>query len=159
MFTVPLWVSLVASWAWCWWVKGSMYIARLVWSCWSAWPGKNGILIVGLPTNCATMTLSLKKAIIDASARRLHPNLIDDVYHTGRCYPVGDLATGFGRAGGPSGSGYGYLLRHRLRDAVTLFVIPAMYRLISGSTRSPGHVEAVLNKELSHDNIGRTSHG
>ncbi|CAK1746531.1 hypothetical protein VCRA2112O187_12460001 [Vibrio crassostreae] len=42
---------------------------------------------------------------------------------------------------------------------VTLFVIPAMYRLISGSTRSPGHVEAVLNKELSHDNVGRTSHG
>jgi uncharacterized membrane protein YdfJ with MMPL/SSD domain len=42
---------------------------------------------------------------------------------------------------------------------VTLFVIPAMYRLISQSTQAPGHVEAELNKELSHDVKARTSHG
>ena len=38
---------------------------------------------------------------------------------------------------------------------VTLFVIPAMYRLISGHTQSPGHVEAELNRELDHDTKGR----
>lgn len=41
---------------------------------------------------------------------------------------------------------------------VTLFVIPAMYRLISGGTHSPGYVEDLLNKELDHDIKGRISH-
>ncbi len=41
---------------------------------------------------------------------------------------------------------------------VTLFVIPAMYRLISAKTQAPGHVEAELNKALSHDSKGRTVH-
>ena len=31
---------------------------------------------------------------------------------------------------------------------VTLLVIPAMYRLISGATHSPGFVEAKLNKAI-----------
>lgn len=41
---------------------------------------------------------------------------------------------------------------------VTLFVIPAMYRLVSASTRSPGHVEAELNQELLHDVKTRSVH-
>jgi len=32
---------------------------------------------------------------------------------------------------------------------VTLLVIPAMYRLISGTTHSPGYVEAMLDAELA----------
>jgi len=41
----------------------------------------------------------------------------------------------------------------------TLFVIPAMYRLISRYTEAPGHVETELNQALSHDTKGRVSHG
>ncbi|CSB05346.1 RND multidrug efflux transporter [Vibrio cholerae] len=41
---------------------------------------------------------------------------------------------------------------------VTLLVIPAMYRLISGSTQAPGHVEAELNHELQQDVKGRAQH-
>ena len=42
---------------------------------------------------------------------------------------------------------------------VTLFVIPAMYRLISAATQAPGHVEHDLNKQLEHDTKARVSHG
>ncbi|CSA88095.1 RND multidrug efflux transporter [Vibrio cholerae] len=33
-----------------------------------------------------------------------------------------------------------------------------MYRLISGSTQAPGHVEAELNHELQQDVKGRAQH-
>ncbi|MCZ8488167.1 efflux RND transporter permease subunit [Vibrio lentus] len=107
---------------------------------------KNGIF-VEFTTNFVTVVLSLKR-IIDASARRLRPIMMTAFTTLAGAIPL-ITSTGAGYESRVA-VGTGYLLRYGLRDFVTLFVIPAMYR-ITGSTRSPGQ-EAVLNKELSQDN-------
>ncbi|MFA0409735.1 efflux RND transporter permease subunit, partial [Vibrio splendidus] len=118
---------------------------------------KNGILIVEFANQLRDRGIEFEKAIIDASARRLRPILMTAFTTLAGAIP---LITSTG-AGYESRVAVGTVIFFGMGFAtlVTLFVIPAMYRLISGSTRSPGHVEAVLNKELSHDNVGRSSHG
>ncbi|MGV2840012.1 efflux RND transporter permease subunit, partial [Vibrio cyclitrophicus] len=118
---------------------------------------KNGILIVEFANQLRDRGIEFEKAIIDASARRLRPILMTAFTTLAGAVP---LITSTG-AGYESRVAVGTVIFFGMGFAtlVTLFVIPAMYRLISGTTRSPGHVEAVLNKELSHDNVGRSSHG
>ncbi|WP_439147565.1 vibriobactin export RND transporter permease subunit VexH [Vibrio sp.] len=118
---------------------------------------KNGILIVEFANQLRDRGIEFEKAIIDASARRLRPIMMTAFTTLAGAIP---LITSTG-AGYESRVAVGTVIFFGMGFAtlITLFVIPAMYRLISGSTRSPGHVEAVLNKELSHDNVGRTSHG
>lgn len=118
---------------------------------------KNGILIVEFANQLRDRGLEFEKAIVDASARRLRPILMTAFTTLAGAIPL-ILSSG---AGYESRVAVGTVIFFGMGFAtlITLFVIPAMYRLISASTQAPGHVEAELNRELSHDNKGRTSHG
>lgn len=118
---------------------------------------KNGILIVEFANQLRDRGLEFEKAIIDASARRLRPILMTAFTTLAGAIPL-IVSTG---AGYESRVAVGTVIFFGMGFAtlVTLFVIPAMYRLISASTQAPGHVEAELNRELDHDVKGRISHG
>ncbi len=117
---------------------------------------KNGILIVEFTNQLRDKGIEFEKAIIDASSRRLRPILMTAFTTLAGSIP---LITSTG-AGYESRVSVGTVIFFGMAFAtvVTLFVIPAMYRLISVTTRSPGHVEAELNKELDHDVKVRTTH-
>ena len=117
---------------------------------------KNGILIVEFANQLRDRGYAFEKAIIDASARRLRPIMMTAFTTLAGAVPL-ILSNG---AGYESRVAVGTVIFFGMAFAtlVTLFVIPAMYRLISVSTRAPGYVEAELNKELSHDVKARRSH-
>jgi HAE1 family hydrophobic/amphiphilic exporter-1 len=117
---------------------------------------KNGILIVEFANQLRDKGVELEQAIVDASARRLRPILMTAFTTLAGAIPL-IMSTG---AGYESRVAVGTVIFFGMAFAtlVTLFVIPAMYRLISGNTKSPGHIEALLNKELDHDIKGRISH-
>ncbi|WP_165310572.1 vibriobactin export RND transporter permease subunit VexH [Vibrio ziniensis] len=117
---------------------------------------KNGILIVEFANQLRDRGVEFEKAIVDASARRLRPILMTAFTTLAGSIPL-IVSTG---AGYESRVAVGTVIFFGMAFAtvVTLFVIPAMYRLISAKTQAPGHVEAELNKELGHDNKGRTTH-
>ncbi|MEF1283048.1 vibriobactin export RND transporter permease subunit VexH [Vibrio sp. M250220] len=118
---------------------------------------KNGILIVEFANQLRDRGIEFEKAILDASSRRLRPIMMTAFTTLAGAIPL-ILSTG---AGYESRVAVGTVIFFGMGFAtfVTLFVIPAMYRLISQGTQSPGHVEAELNKELSHDVKARSSHG
>lgn len=117
---------------------------------------KNGILIVEFANQLRDRGFEFEKAIIDASARRLRPIMMTAFTTLAGAIPL-IVSTG---AGYESRVAVGTVIFFGMGFAtlVTLFVIPAMYRLISAHTRSPGHVEAELNKELNHDVKSRSAH-
>lgn len=117
---------------------------------------KNGILIVEFANQLRDRGVEFEKAIVDASARRLRPILMTAFTTLAGSIPL-IVSTG---AGYESRVAVGTVIFFGMAFAtvVTLFVIPAMYRLISAKTQAPGHVEAELNRELGHDNKGRTTH-
>ncbi len=117
---------------------------------------KNGILIVEFTNQLRDRGVEFEKAIIDASARRLRPILMTAFTTLAGSVPL-ILSNG---AGYESRVAVGTVIFFGMAFAsvVTLFVIPAMYRLISGGTQAPGHVEAELNKELEHDIKARSTH-
>lgn len=110
---------------------------------------KNGILIVEFANQLRDKGRALETAIIDASARRLRPILMTAFTTLAGAIPL-ILSTG---AGSESRIAVGTVVFFGMAFAtiVTLFVIPAMYRLISGSTHSPDHVEQLLAEELRLD--------
>ena len=118
---------------------------------------KNGILIVEFANQLRDRGIEFEKAIVDASARRLRPILMTAFTTLVGSVPL-IMSTG---AGSESRIAVGTVIFFGMAFAtfVTLFVIPAMYRLISGATHSPGYVEAMLEKELQKDVKARTSHG
>jgi len=107
---------------------------------------KNGILIVEFANQLRDRGLELETAILDASTRRLRPILMTAFTTLAGAIP---LITSTG-AGSESRIAVGTVVFFGMAFAsiVTLFVIPAMYRLISGNTHSPGYVEKLLNEEL-----------
>ncbi|MBC5849760.1 vibriobactin export RND transporter permease subunit VexH [Vibrio metschnikovii] len=117
---------------------------------------KNGILIVEFANQLRDRGYEFEKAIIDASARRLRPILMTAFTTLAGAIPL-ILSTG---AGYESRVSVGTVIFFGMAFAslVTLFVIPAMYRLISQTTRSPGHVAAELDKAISHDVKSRATH-
>ncbi|NAW69988.1 vibriobactin export RND transporter permease subunit VexH [Vibrio sp. V27_P1S3P104] len=117
---------------------------------------KNGILIVEFANQLRDRGYEFEQAIIDASARRLRPILMTAFTTLAGSVPL-ILSTG---AGYESRVSVGTVIFFGMGFAsfVTLFVVPAMYRLLSQATRSPGYVESELNKALSHDVKGRASH-
>ncbi len=108
---------------------------------------KNGILIVEFANQLRDRGIGLEQAIIDASARRLRPILMTAFTTLAGSMPL-ILSTG---AGAESRIAVGTVVFFGMAFAtlVTLLVIPAMYRLISGTTHSPGYVEAMLEAELA----------
>ena len=117
---------------------------------------KNGILIVEFANQLRDRGIEFEKAITDAAARRLRPIMMTAFTTLAGAIPL-IVSTG---AGYESRVAVGTVIFFGMGFAtlVTLFVIPAMYRLISANTCSPGHVEAELNKALSHDTKGRIAH-
>lgn len=117
---------------------------------------KNGILIVEFANQLRDRGRTLENAIIDASARRLRPILMTAFTTLAGSIPL-IISTG---AGSESRIAVGTVVFFGMAFAtvVTLFVIPAMYRLISGSTHSPGHVEKLLNEELRINEGKITTH-
>ena len=117
---------------------------------------KNGILIVEFANQLRDKGVVFEKAIIDASARRLRPILMTAFTTLAGSIP---LITSTG-AGYESRTAVGTVIFFGMSFAtlVTLFVIPAMYRLLSAQTSAPGHVEDMLNKELAGDVKARVSH-
>ncbi|CAM3006260.1 multidrug efflux RND transporter permease subunit [Vibrio rarus] len=117
---------------------------------------KNGILIVEFTNQLRDKGIAFEQAIIDASARRLRPILMTAFTTLAGSIPL-IFSTG---AGYESRVAVGTVIFFGMSFAtlVTLFVIPAMYRLLSVNTRSPGHVEGLLNQEIELDIKGRSSH-
>ncbi|GAB7219642.1 multidrug efflux RND transporter permease subunit [Vibrio comitans] len=117
---------------------------------------KNGILIVEFANQLRDKGVEFEQAIIDASARRLRPIMMTAFTTLAGAIPL-ILSTG---AGYESRIAVGTVIFFGMAFAslVTLFVIPAMYRLLSIKTQSPGHVEEMLNLDLEHDTKGRISH-
>ncbi|MCG9697305.1 multidrug efflux RND transporter permease subunit [Shewanella sp. Isolate11] len=107
---------------------------------------KNGILIVEFANQLRDRGRDIEQAIIDASARRLRPILMTAFTTLVGAIPL-IMSTG---AGSESRIAVGTVVFFGMAFAsfVTLFVIPAMYRLISGNTRSPGYVEAQLEQAI-----------
>ncbi|NRD74962.1 efflux RND transporter permease subunit [Shewanella sp. VB17] len=108
---------------------------------------KNGILIVEFANQLRDRGTELEQAIIDASARRLRPILMTAFTTLVGAVPL-ILSTG---AGSESRIAVGTVVFFGMAFAtfVTLLVIPAMYRLISGNTHSPGFVEAKLAEAIA----------
>lgn len=107
---------------------------------------KNGILIVEFANQLRDRGLSLDNAIIDAATRRLRPILM-----TAFTTLVGAVPLIFSSgAGSESRIAVGTVVFFGMAFAtfVTLLVIPAMYRLISAATHSPGYVEAQLDAAI-----------
>ncbi|QSX32834.1 efflux RND transporter permease subunit [Shewanella avicenniae] len=109
---------------------------------------KNGILIVEFANQLRDRGLAFEQAIIDASARRLRPILM-----TAFTTLVGAVPLIFSSgAGAESRISVGTVVFFGMAFAtlITLFVIPAMYRLLSYSTKSPGWVEQQLKDALAN---------
>lgn len=118
---------------------------------------KNGILIVEFTNQLRDRGIEFEQAIIDASVRRLRPILMTAFTTIIGAIPL-IMSTG---AGYESRVAVGTVIFAGMAfaTAVTLLVVPAMYRLLSVTTHSPGFVEAQLDAELAAIKPHRPSHG
>ncbi|MGF1765044.1 multidrug efflux RND transporter permease subunit [Aliivibrio kagoshimensis] len=118
---------------------------------------KNGILIVEFANQLRDRGVEFEQAVVDAAARRLRPILMTAFTTLAGSIPL-IMSTG---AGSESRIAVGTVVFFGMAFAtlITLFIIPAMYRLLSAATHSPGYVEAELEKELDLDVKQRASHG
>jgi multidrug efflux pump len=96
---------------------------------------KNGILIVEFANQLRDAGRSVRDAVIEASVLRLRPILMTSIATAIGAMPLA-LATG---AGSNSRFTIGIVIVAgvSLSTALTLFVVPAFYRLLAGFTRSP----------------------
>lgn len=118
---------------------------------------KNGILIVEFANQLRDQGKEFNLAIEDAAVRRLRPILMTAFTTIAGSLPL-VFSTG---AGYESRVAVGTVVLFGMSFAtlVTLFVIPQMYSLISKHTKSPGHVESLLNRALEQDTAKRHNHG
>ena len=110
---------------------------------------KNGILIVEFANQLRDKGLEITDAIIEAAVRRLRPILMTAFTTLAGSIPL-IISTG---AGAESRIAVGTVVFSGMALAtfISLFIIPAMYRLISSHTKSPGHLALRLDKMLEKD--------
>ncbi len=107
---------------------------------------KNGILIVEFANQLRDRGVRFEEAIIQASVRRLRPIMMTAFTTIIGAIPL-ILSAG---AGHESRVAVGTVIFAGMAFAtgVTLVVVPAMYRLLSVKTHSPGFVEAQLHRDF-----------
>ncbi len=96
---------------------------------------KNGILIVEFANQLRDAGNSVRDAVIEASVLRLRPILMTSIATAIGALPLA-LATGAG-SNSRFTIGIVILAGVSLATVLTLFVVPAFYRLLAGFTRSP----------------------
>ncbi len=96
---------------------------------------KNGILIVEFANQLRDVGRSLRDAVIEASVLRLRPILMTSIATAIGALPLA-LASGAG-SNSRFTIGIVILAGVSLATVLTLFVVPAFYRLLAGFTRSP----------------------
>ncbi|MCM2678494.1 efflux RND transporter permease subunit [Echinimonas agarilytica] len=110
---------------------------------------KNGILIVEFTNQLRDKGHAFEQALIEGSVSRLRPILMTAFTTLFGAVPL-LLATG---AGSESRYAIGVVIFSgmALSTLVTLFVIPAMYRLMAKGTHSPGYRAQELEKETLNE--------
>lgn len=107
---------------------------------------KNGILIVEFANQLRDRGLSFDDAVVEASVRRLRPILMTAFTTIIGSIPL-ILASG---AGAESRQAVGVVVFAgvSLATLLTLFIVPAMYRLLARGTQSPEHQHRLLAAAL-----------
>ena len=107
---------------------------------------KNGILIVEFANQLRDRGLSFDDAVVEASVRRLRPILMTAFTTIIGSIPL-ILASG---AGAESRQAVGVVVFAgvSLATLLTLFIVPAMYRLLARGTQSPEHQQRLLAAAL-----------
>jgi multidrug efflux pump len=110
---------------------------------------KNGILIVEFANQRRNDGLALGDAVLDAAATRLRPILMTSIATVTGALPL-VLATGAGSAS-RGAIGVVVVAGVLLSTLLSLFVIPAMYRLLAGGTAPPeARAQALAVLERAH---------
>jgi multidrug efflux pump len=106
---------------------------------------KNGILIVEFANQLRDEGLSVDEAIVEASQDRLRPILMTSIATAAGALP---LALAYG-AGAETRAVIGWVVLAGTLSAtiLTLFIIPAMYRLLAPYTQSPNAIARRLERE------------
>ncbi|MBV7314967.1 multidrug efflux RND transporter permease subunit [Shewanella sp. NIFS-20-20] len=117
---------------------------------------KNGILIVEFANQLRDSGLAINEAVIQAASRRLRPILMTAFTTLAGAIPL-IISTG---AGAESRVAVGTVVFFGMAFAtvVSLLVIPAMYRLISVHSHSPGFVAAKLASAIEQQ-AAKPEHG
>ncbi|MBO1518747.1 efflux RND transporter permease subunit [Oceanisphaera pacifica] len=107
---------------------------------------KNGILIVEFANQLRDRGMAFNEAVIEGAARRLRPILMTAFTTIIGAIPL-ILASG---AGAESRQAVGVVVFTgvSLATLLTLFMVPAMYRLLARNTQSPEHQQRRLAKAL-----------
>ena len=107
---------------------------------------KNGILIVEFANQLRDRGVSFDEAVTEASVRRLRPILMTAFTTIIGAIPL-ILASG---AGAESRQTVGVVVFAgvSLATFLTLFIVPAMYRLLARNTQSPEHQTRLLEEAL-----------
>lgn len=111
---------------------------------------KNGILIVEFANQLRDRGLPFDDAVVEASVRRLRPILMTAFTTIIGSIPL-ILASG---AGAESRQAVGVVVFAgvSLATLLTLFIVPAMYRLLARGTQSPEHQQRLLAAALEEAN-------
>ena len=105
---------------------------------------KNGVLVVEFANQLRDEGRDLADAVVEAAAVRLRPILMTSACTTFGALPL-LLATG---AGAESRQAIGIVIVFgvTVSAVLTLLVVPALYVVMAGRTRSPGHVEQMISR-------------
>ncbi|HET9628077.1 MAG TPA: efflux RND transporter permease subunit, partial [Novosphingobium sp.] len=107
---------------------------------------KNGVLIIEYANQLRDAGQSVPEAIREASVRRIRPILMTSVATVAGAVPLA-FASGAG-AGARSAIGMVIVFGVSVATAVTLFVVPLLYRWLAGRTSSPQAVSRKLRALL-----------
>lgn len=107
---------------------------------------KNGILIVEFANQLRDKGMAFHEALVEAAVRRLRPILMTAFTTVAGAVPL-ILASG---AGAESRQAVGVVVFAgvALATLLTLFIVPAMYRLLARHTSSPEHQQRLLDDAL-----------